>query len=89
MSVTYSATLTVREETVLFVSRLLNAERRRRATRTGTRGAFAAIVPGLQVETGQDLPRLARGEVPAVLGACPRSSPCQQRVDAAWRLRPA
>ena len=37
MSVTYTATLTVREETVLFVSRLLHAERVRRGTRTGTR----------------------------------------------------
>src|SRR2546430_1503961 len=37
MSVTYTAALTVREETVLFVSRLLHAERVRRGTRTGTR----------------------------------------------------
>jgi hypothetical protein len=36
MSDTYTATLTVREETVLFVSRLLHAERQRRGTRTGT-----------------------------------------------------
>lgn len=37
MSVTYTATLSMREETVLFVSRLLHAERARRGTRTGTR----------------------------------------------------
>ena len=37
MSVTYTATLSVREETVLFVSTLLHGERRRRGTRTGTR----------------------------------------------------
>jgi hypothetical protein len=37
MSVTYPATLTMREETVLFVSSQLNAERLRRGTRTGTR----------------------------------------------------
>jgi len=37
MSVTYTATLSVREETVLFVSSLLHAERQRRGTRTGTR----------------------------------------------------
>jgi hypothetical protein len=37
MSVTYRATLTVREETVLFLSGLLHAERLRRGTRTGTR----------------------------------------------------
>jgi hypothetical protein len=37
MSVTYTATLTVREQTVLRVSSLLNAERRRRGTRAGTR----------------------------------------------------
>src|SRR4051794_22596883 len=37
MSVRYPATLGVREETVLFVSRLLHAERQRRGTRTGTR----------------------------------------------------
>jgi DDE superfamily endonuclease len=37
MSVTYTATLSVREETVLFVSTLLHAERQRRGTRAGTR----------------------------------------------------
>lgn len=37
MSVTYTATLSVREQTVLFVSSLLYAERLRRGTRTGTR----------------------------------------------------
>lgn len=37
MSVTYSAELTVREETVLFLSGLLNAERATRGTRTSTR----------------------------------------------------
>ena len=37
MSVTYTATLSMREETVLFVSRLLHTERARRGTRTGTR----------------------------------------------------
>lgn len=37
MSVTYTATLTMREETVLFVSSQLNAERLRRGTRAGTR----------------------------------------------------
>ncbi|GAA0556839.1 hypothetical protein GCM10010172_44700 [Paractinoplanes ferrugineus] len=37
MSVTYSATLPVSEYTVMFVSALLNAERRRLGTRAGTR----------------------------------------------------
>jgi hypothetical protein len=37
MSVTYTATLSVRDETVLFVSSLLHAERLRRGTRAGTR----------------------------------------------------
>jgi hypothetical protein len=37
MSVTYTATLSVREQTVLFVSALPHAERLRRGTRTGTR----------------------------------------------------
>jgi hypothetical protein len=37
MSVTYTATLSVREETVLYLSSLLHAERRRRGTRSGTR----------------------------------------------------
>lgn len=36
-SVSYTAVLTVREHTVLFVSGLLHAERQRRGTRTGTR----------------------------------------------------
>ncbi len=37
MSVTYTATLSVREETVLYLSGLLHGERRRRGTRTGRR----------------------------------------------------
>ncbi|MEV0811530.1 transposase family protein [Micromonospora sp. NPDC050200] len=37
MSITYTATLAVREETVSFLSGLLNAERQRRGTRGGTR----------------------------------------------------
>jgi hypothetical protein len=46
MSVTYTATLSVREETVLFVSGLLHAERQRRGTRAGTRalGCFKQAV---------------------------------------------
>lgn len=37
MSVTYSATLSVREETVLYLASLLHTERQRRGTRAGTR----------------------------------------------------
>jgi hypothetical protein len=37
MSVTYTATLPVRDQTVLYLSGLLHAERLRRGTRTGTR----------------------------------------------------
>ena len=37
MSVTYTATLTMREETVLYLAGLLRAERLRRGTRAGTR----------------------------------------------------
>jgi hypothetical protein len=46
MSVTYTATLTMREETVLFVSGLLHAERLRRGTRADTRalGCFKQAV---------------------------------------------
>jgi hypothetical protein len=46
MSVTYTATLTVREQTVLFVSGLLHTERLRRGTRTGSRalGCFKQAV---------------------------------------------
>jgi hypothetical protein len=45
-SVTYSATLDIPRETVLFLSSLLHAERRRRGTRTGRRalGCFAQAV---------------------------------------------
>ncbi|MFF4774422.1 transposase family protein [Microtetraspora fusca] len=45
-SVTYSATLQVRRETVLFLAALLHAERRRRGTRRGRRtlGCFAQAV---------------------------------------------
>jgi hypothetical protein len=49
MSVTYSATLPVSEDTVLFVSGLLHAQRRRLGTRAGTRslGCYrqAILVP--------------------------------------------
>jgi hypothetical protein len=46
MSVTYTATLSVREQTVLFLSGLLHAERLRRGTRTGRRalGCFKQAV---------------------------------------------
>jgi DDE superfamily endonuclease len=46
MSVTYTATLSVREQTVLFVSALLHAERHRCGTRTGRRalGCFKQAV---------------------------------------------
>ena len=46
MSVTYTATLSVREQTVLFLASLLNAERARRGTRAGTRalGCFKQAV---------------------------------------------
>src|SRR5919112_1415552 len=46
MSVTYTATLPVQEQTVLFVSGLLYAERRRLGTRAGTRalGCFKQAV---------------------------------------------
>ena len=37
MSVTYAATLPVRQETALYLSRLLHAERLRRGTRRGGR----------------------------------------------------
>src|SRR3954467_9988316 len=46
MSVTYTATLPVREHTVLFLSGLLHAERQRLGTRAGTRslGCFKQAV---------------------------------------------
>src|SRR6266536_4246088 len=46
MSVTYTATLTTREETVLYLAGLLRAERVRRGTRAGTRalGCFKQAV---------------------------------------------
>src|SRR4029450_946585 len=46
MSVTYTATLPVREETVLFLSGLLHAERQRLGTRAGTRavGCFKQAI---------------------------------------------
>jgi hypothetical protein len=37
MSVTYTATLPVRDQTVLYLSSLLHAERARRGTHTGSR----------------------------------------------------
>lgn len=45
-SVTYTATLDVRRETVLFLAALLHTERRRRGTRKGRRalGCFAQAV---------------------------------------------
>jgi hypothetical protein len=46
MSVTYTATLTTREETVLYLAGLLHGERLRRGTRAGTRalGCFTQAV---------------------------------------------
>ena len=46
----YTATLPVREQTVLVASSLRHAERRRRGTRTGTRalGCLAPAVPVLR-----------------------------------------
>jgi hypothetical protein len=46
MSVTYTAELPVREETVWYLAHLLKAERRRRGTRTGSRvlGCLAQAV---------------------------------------------
>jgi hypothetical protein len=46
MSVTYTATLPVRDHTVLFVAGLLHAERQRRGTRAGTRalGCFQQAI---------------------------------------------
>ena len=63
MSVTYTATLSVREETVLFVSGLLHAERQRRGTRAGTRalGCFKQAVLVLRwFLDGTRLAQLAR-----------------------------
>lgn len=57
--VTYSATLDIRRETVLFLSSLLYAERRRRGTRNGRRalGCFAQAV--LVLRWFIDSPRVA------------------------------
>ena len=63
MSVTYTATLSVRDQTVLFVSHLLHAERQRRGTRTGTRalGCFKQAVLVLRwFLDGTRLAQLAR-----------------------------
>lgn len=63
MSVTYAATLNVREETVLFVSGLLQTERQRRGTRAGTRalGCFKQAVLVLRwFLDGTRLTQLAR-----------------------------
>jgi hypothetical protein len=82
MSVTYTATLTAREQTVLFVSSMLHAERLRRGTRTGTRalGCFAQAVLVLRwLLDGTRLAQLAtdnaigksiaalRGDLPAAM----------------------
>src|SRR5213078_3553342 len=64
MSVTYTATLTVREETVLFVSSLLHAERQRRGTRAGTRALSCfkqAILVIRWFLDGTRMTQLARG----------------------------
>ena len=46
MSVTYTATLPMRDQTAMFLSALLQAERQRRGTRTGTRalGCFKQAI---------------------------------------------
>jgi DDE superfamily endonuclease len=60
MSVTYTATLSVREETVLFVSSLLRTERQRRGTRVGTRALSCFKQAVLAIRWFLDGTRLAQ-----------------------------
>ena len=85
--VTYSAMLPVSEETVLFVSALLAAERRRRRTRSLDAVTEAGLPPGLldaaeSISLLQACPpfliRVRRGAAGTVCGhsCCSRSAPC-------------
>jgi hypothetical protein len=70
MSVTYTAALSVREQTVLFVSGLLHTERQRRGTRTGSRalGCFKQAV--LVIRWFLDGTRVAQLATDNAIGRC-------------------
>src|SRR3982751_3481544 len=69
MSVTYTATLSVREQTVLFVSSLLHAERLNRGTRAGTRALTCFKQAVLVIRWFLDGTRMAQLAVDNAIGA--------------------
>jgi len=82
MSVTYVATLSVREETVLFVSSRLHAERQRRGTRAGTRalGCFKQAI--LVIRWFLDGTRVAQLAVDNAIGRSTAYDYLHEGVDA-------
>jgi hypothetical protein len=89
MSVTYVATLSVREETVLFVSSRLHAERQRRGTRTGTRalGCFKQAV--LVIRWLLDGTRVAQLAVDNAIGRSTTYDYLHEGVDALAAAAPS
>jgi hypothetical protein len=88
MSVTNTATLSVREETVLFVSGLLHAERQRRGTRAGTRalGCFKQAV--LIIRWFLDGTRLAQLARDNAVGKSTAYNYLQEGIDVLAALAP-
>jgi hypothetical protein len=89
MSVTYTATLSVREETVLFVSSRLHAERQRRGTRAGTRalGCFKQAV--LVIRWFLDDSRVAQLAVDNAIGRSTAYDYLHEGVDALAAAAPS
>jgi hypothetical protein len=89
MSVTYVATLSVREETVLFVSSRLHAERQRRGTRNGTRalGCFKQAI--LVIRWFLDGTRVAQLAVDNAIGRSTAYDYLHEGVDALAAAAPS
>lgn len=81
MSVTYTATLTVREQSVLYVSTLLHAERLRRATRTGTRALSCFNQAVLVIRWFLDGTRLAQLATDNAIGKSTAYDYLQEGID--------
>lgn len=88
-SVTYTATLPVRDQTVLFLSALLHAERARRGTRAGRRalGSFAQAV--LVLRWFYDATRVAQLAADNRIGLSTAYRYLHEGIDVLARRRPA
>jgi hypothetical protein len=88
-SVAYTALLTVREETVLFLSDLLNNERRRRGTRTGRRSLTCFKQAVLVLRWFLDGTRLAQLAADNTLGLSTAYRYLHEGIDVLNNRRPS